>query len=133
MQQDQRAEAHRRRRIWRSTAEKRRIVELTLAPSASVARIAQAEGINANLIFKWRQAYLRGELDESTAPATSLLPVMVADTVVAPSAPSQPEPQPRTPANGAAIHIELPGRAKIAIAEGADVTMVRAILGSLRA
>jgi transposase-like protein len=28
--------------------EKRRIVELTLVPGASVARIAQAEGVNAN-------------------------------------------------------------------------------------
>jgi transposase-like protein len=38
------------RKRW-SLEEKRRIVGLTLAPGASVARIAQAEGVNANQVF----------------------------------------------------------------------------------
>ncbi len=36
--------AERRVRRWRSVAEKRRIVELTLAPGASVALVARAHG-----------------------------------------------------------------------------------------
>ena len=43
----------------RSIAEKRRIVEETLAPGASVARVARAHGINANQVFGWRRLYLR--------------------------------------------------------------------------
>jgi transposase len=39
----------------RSIAEKRRIVEETLAPSASVARVARAHGVNANQVFGWRR------------------------------------------------------------------------------
>jgi len=49
------------RKRW-SVEEKRRIVELTLVPGASVARVAQAEGVNANQVFLWRRAYRNGEL-----------------------------------------------------------------------
>ena len=55
--------------------EKRRIVELTLEPGASVAEVARAHGMNANQVFKWRRAYERGELSE---PCSALLPVTVA-------------------------------------------------------
>ena len=67
------------RRIRRSwpVADKRRIVELTLAPGASVARVARAHGVNANQVFVWRRAFERGELVESAALATALLPVTV--------------------------------------------------------
>jgi transposase-like protein len=43
----------------RSIAEKRRIVEETLAPGASVARVARAHGINANQVF-WMASALPG-------------------------------------------------------------------------
>ena len=46
----------------RSIAEKRRIVEETLAEGASVARIARAHGVNANQVFGWRRLYLSGRL-----------------------------------------------------------------------
>ena len=46
----------------RSIAEKRRIVEETLAPGASVARVARAHGVNANQVFGWRRLYLAGRL-----------------------------------------------------------------------
>jgi len=39
----------------RSIAEKRRIVEETLTPGASVARVARAHGVNANQVFGWRR------------------------------------------------------------------------------
>jgi transposase len=48
---------------------------LTLAPGASVARVARAHGVNANQVFVWRRAFERGELAESAALATALLPV----------------------------------------------------------
>lgn len=58
----------------RSIAEKRRIVEETLSPGASVARIARAHGVNANQVFGWRRLYLAGRLGEQK-PGTKLLPV----------------------------------------------------------
>ena len=55
------------RRRWRSVAEKRRIVELTLVPGASVALVARAHGVNANQVFKWRRDFERGELSEAVS------------------------------------------------------------------
>lgn len=60
------------RKRW-SLEEKRRIVELALVPGASVARIAQAEGVNANQVFLWRRACRKGELLLGSA----LLPVVI--------------------------------------------------------
>jgi transposase-like protein len=51
----------------RSIAEKRRIVEETLAPGASVARVARAHGVNANQVFGWRRLYQGGRLGEQKA------------------------------------------------------------------
>ena len=39
-------------------------MQLTLKPGASVAQVAQAHGVNANQVFKWRRAFDRGELSE---------------------------------------------------------------------
>lgn len=45
-------------------SEKRRMVELTFQPGASVAQVARANGVNANQLFGWRRAFERGELAE---------------------------------------------------------------------
>jgi transposase len=120
------AEAGRRvMRKRRSVAEKRRIVELTLEPGASVARVSQAEGVNANQVFAWRRALGRGELVERGSELAGLLLVAVtAETDAG---------QRSSPATGAAgsIHIELQGRALLSIECGADPVLVRVILESL--
>ena len=48
------------KRRKRSKAERRQIVEETLKPGISVARVAQAHGVNANQIFQWRKLYREG-------------------------------------------------------------------------
>jgi transposase len=63
----------------RSIAEKRRIVEETLVPGASVARVARAHGVNANQVFGWRRPYLAGRLGEPKA-GVKLLPVRVSES-----------------------------------------------------
>src|SRR5579864_4214189 len=62
-----------RRRRW-SEAERRQIVEETLAAGASVARVARVHGVNANQVFTWRRLYRRGLLG-----AAGLLPVKIAE------------------------------------------------------
>jgi transposase len=64
-------------RVRRSVAEKRRIVELTLQAGASVAQVAQAEGVNSHQVFQWRRAYRLGELVEARDRASSLLMVAI--------------------------------------------------------
>ena len=57
MVQSEGSGAERRVRRWRSVAEKLRILELTFEPQMSVALVARAHGVNANQVFKWRQAF----------------------------------------------------------------------------
>src|SRR6266567_8072880 len=45
------------KRRYRALEEKRRIVEETLAEGTSVALVARAHGVNANLVFNWRRLY----------------------------------------------------------------------------
>jgi transposase len=121
--------AERRVRRFRSVAEKRRIVELTFEPGASVALVARAHGVNANQVFAWRRAFKSGELAVPAAPATALLPVTVSARCGAEMGELAAE-QPR--ATVGAIHIEFPGRALISVESGADPSLVRSILESLR-
>ncbi len=99
-------------------------MQLTLRPGASVAEGARAQGVNANQVFKWRRAFERGELSE---PSTALIPV----TVTSQEDQGRETGEVATPAAGA-IHIELPGRAVISVESGADPSLVRSILESLR-
>jgi transposase-like protein len=69
-------------RLRRSVQEKRQMVEATLEPGTSVARVALAYGVNANLLFYWRKLYrewrlIDGKKLSPTAPR--LLPVRIAD------------------------------------------------------
>ena len=114
----------RRVRRFRSISEKLQIVQLTLKPGASVAEVARAHGVNANQVFKWRRAFERGELSESSV---ALIPV----TMASPRDESRETEEAARPAAGA-IHIELPGRATISVESGADSSLVRSILESLR-
>jgi transposase len=116
-------------RVWRTAAEKRRIVELTLQPGMSVARVAQTEGVNSHQVFQWRRAYRQGVLSERTTESVSLLPVVVA-TSGAQIRERCREPKPAG-ATGA-IHIEFPGRAAITVESGANIDLLRTVLESLR-
>ncbi|MGA7769336.1 MAG: transposase [Candidatus Sulfotelmatobacter sp.] len=113
----------------RSIVEKRRIVEETLVPGASVARVARAHGINANQVFGWRRLYLAGRLGEQK-PGIKLLPVRVsanksAPVVVEHRVTDVSQPQPGT------IHIEL-RQAQVRIEGSADPALVRVLLECLR-
>jgi transposase len=96
-----------------------------MEPGASVSLVARAHGLNANQLFKWRRAFERGELIDSTVSPQALLPV----TITAPSAPEMREP---VSAGSGSIHIEFPGRAIISVERGADSALLRNVLESLR-
>ena len=59
------------RRRW-PVEEKCRIVEQTLKPGASVARVALAHGVNANQVFSWRRQYRQGLLGKRNAGPVNL-------------------------------------------------------------
>ena|SRR5579859_4173778 len=117
----------------RSIAEKRRIVEETLAPGASVARVARAHGINANQVFGWRRLYLAGRLGEQK-PGMKLLPVRVSESKAAPVVvePAESHVLDVAQAQRSTIHIEL-RQAQVRIEGSADPALVRVLLECLRA
>jgi transposase len=123
------AERHARRRY--SVAEKRRIVELTFESGASVAQVAQVNGVNANQVFTWRRAFERGELVEAVPASSALLPVIVAAPCEAAMEVAQVAVD-EAPRPSGAIHIEFPGRAMISVESGADPVLLRLICESLR-
>jgi transposase len=83
--------AARQRHFW-SAEEKRRIVAESFTPGASVSKVAQRYGVNANLLFTWRRREARSAALGAGGEPVKLLPVTVATagTLAAPAAASQP-------------------------------------------
>jgi transposase len=119
-----------RERRRHSISEKRRIVEQTFEPGASVAQVALANGVNANQVFTWRRAFKRGELVECGSDSTALLSVVMAASPAAPGT-EQEASAAATTAGSGAIHMEFPGRVLITAECGADPKLLRAVLESL--
>jgi len=116
-------EGGREKRRMRSKAERRRIVEETLEPGASVARVARAHEVNANQVFRWRKLYREGRL-EPRGPGT-LLPVRIRRR--------RENPRRKAPDGVSAtgtIDIDL-GHARVRIHGAADPACVRATLEGL--
>ena len=113
----------------RSIAEKRRIVEETLVPGASVAKVARAHGVNANQVFGWRRLYLAGRLGEQK-PGIKLLPVRVSESQSAPVVVEHGTTDGSQPQSGT-IHIKL-RQAQVRIEGSADPALVRVLLECLR-
>jgi transposase len=114
----------------RSIAEKRRIVEETLAPGSSVARVARAHGVNANQVFGWRRLYLAGRLGEQK-PGIKLLPVRMSESKSTPVVVEHRVTDVSQRQSGT-IHIEL-RQAQVRIAGNVDPALVRVLLECLRA
>ena len=111
------------KRLRRTREEKRRIVEATFVPGASIARVAREHGVNANQVFQWRHEYRKGALGVRQQAQSKLLPVTVTAEPMSGTA--------LAAAPAGSIHIELPGRAVISVEAGVDPALVRAVLGSL--
>jgi len=143
--------AGRRPRKW-SVNDKRRIVEETFVPGASVSIVARRHDVNANLLFDWRRQYRKGTLTERKAaepqfirigviePDGSLRPLPVSEDPPAASA-SQPRSaciyaetaQREAPAMPESVktgitEIELPNRIKVRFDAGIDEATLRRVL-----
>jgi transposase len=110
---------------------KEELVRQSLEPGASVSAIALRNGINANMLFKWRRQHLRAA-GQRAAPAV-LLPVEVVAqaavvTVPKPIVPTMPAPKP-APRNGV-IELEIAGvqlRVRGAVDEASLCSVLRAL------
>lgn len=107
--------------------EKRRVVEETLQPGASVARVARAHGVNANQVFAWRRLYRQGLLERTNGKAVGLLPVHVVETSAVNKAAGSRSAQ-RTPLG--LIQVELP-KGHLRINGRVDADALRVVLEKL--
>lgn len=112
----------------RSALERRRIVEETLEPGASVSRVSRRHGINANQVFQWRRLYREGRLEGRRELDGKLLPVLISEQAEL----CQDEQALTAPTKAGTIHIELPGRALISLENGVDARLACAVLDCLR-
>ena len=116
-------------RLRRSVQEKREIVEATLVPGTSVARVALAYGVNTNMVFYWRKLYREGRLVERkklTPSSLRLLPVRISDAL--PGEVSRPDAAPAKPSTGLpTIGIEIAGKGQLTI-DGCDEHALRIVL-----
>lgn len=121
-------------RRFHSIEKKRRIVEESFLPNASVARVARSHGVNANQVFSWRKLYQQGLLGP-TRPQAELLPAQIADPVgqeILPALTGRVDPSPPSPAISVAgtIYLELP-KAQLRIEGAADPAVLRTLLDCL--
>ena len=117
------------KRQYRGLAEKRRIVEETLAEGASVARVARAHGVNANLVFNWRRLYQAGRLGRSGE--AELLPVRVTPESSTERNASLCAPGVTPSSSVGTIHIRL-NHAQVSIEGSADPVLLGVLLECLQ-
>jgi transposase len=116
-------EAAKAKKRRRTIQERRGIVEETLVPGASVARVARRHDVNANQVFYWRKLFREGRLGISMNP--QLLPVKVE----AERAPEPVKSNIRTLSPGT-MEIEFP-RGTLRIAGSVDVVTLRTAIECL--
>jgi len=117
-----------RRRRW-SDEDKRRIVEETLAPAASVNAVAKRHGLHPSQIFSWRRA-LR---ESGFAPAgpTQFAPMVIGEAAVAPPPlPAPAEAKPAMPFHSR-IEIVLGRGRRIVVGADVDAEALRRVLDVL--
>lgn len=107
---------------------KAKLVQQCLEPGASVSAIALEHGINANMLFTWRRAWLR-ESSAASQAETTLLPVRIEPQESVGAAVSTPKSQAAT-ATGL-IELEIAG-AKVRLRGNVQEDSLRAVLRALR-
>ena len=118
-----------------SAAFKRKLVKLTGQAGASVAAIALAHGINANLLFKWRRTQFSRSARLKPVTQAVLLPVTM--DPLPPAGAIIDSPTPTVLASSAraleagVIEIEV-GGARVRLRGSVDPDSVRCVLQALR-
>ena len=109
---------------------KRLLAQQASEPGISVSQLAREQGVNANMLFKWRRHYRAGQFEEASAVPV-LLPVSVTAPTDLPTAASSSAPS-ETALGSSGIEIAFVD-CTLRIDRQADMTMVRAVLALLRA
>ena len=101
----------------------------SLEPGASVSAISLRNGINANMLFKWRREHLRAA--GQRAVPTVLLPVEVAARANVLTVPAPIVPACRPSARNGVIELEVAG-AQLRVRGAVDEASLCSVLRALR-
>jgi transposase len=109
---------------------KRRLAAAACEAGVSVSKLSMANGVNANMLFKWRREFRAGLLEHIPEAGTTLLPVVLAE---APSvmAPVTASPTSSPAAASSAIEVMFVD-AVVRVHAGVDAALLRTIFQSLR-
>jgi transposase len=121
-----------RRRRQHDRSFKTELIRQSLEPGASVSAIALQNGINANLLFKWRREQRRTSRP-ATEPAV-LLPVCVGPSTqlgAASSALVSAATSASRASRASVIELEIAG-AQLRLRDGVDEAMLASVLRALR-
>lgn len=104
---------------------KQRLALAACEPGVSVSKLAQAHGVNANMVFKWRRELRASQGATMAREAAGLLPVVV-----------QPESMLASPPSATVrvcpIEIVI-GDATVRVSADTNAALLRMVLQSLRA
>ena len=129
IRQDSGGKAKRRKH---ELAFKRELIERCLRPGASVSAIALENGLNANLLFKWRRTHLRASCSDAREPGRGdvpkMLPVTIRATAVGDMTAQLPMPRP----SPGVIEIDI-GAARVRVRGAVDEANLRCVLQVLGA
>jgi transposase len=116
-----------RRRRW-SDADKRRMLQETLIPGATVTAVAKRHGVGTGQIYTWRRQALAGSIGE-------FVPVMIGESGGTPDGlPPEcalPEPRSIPSERGSLVEIELPSGIRLRVDSTVDVVALRRIVVAL--
>lgn len=106
---------------------KRRLATAACEAGVTVSKLSMANGVNTNMVFKWRREYRAGLLDDMPETGATMLSVVLADTslMVAPAT----APAPTTASSAVEI---IFADAVVRAHEGVDAALLRTIFQSLR-
>jgi transposase len=112
---------------------KRRLAAAACEAGVSVSKLAMANAVNANMVFKWRRELRAGLFDDAPAGVTKLLPVVLTAAPV--EVESDAATAPRSPSSSTAVAmIEIViADAVVRVHGSADAVMLATIFQSLRA
>ena len=120
-------------------AEKRRIVELTLRPGASLVAIAHEHVVNPNSLYRWKRLYRAGKLDAPAKPPARVAGSAASATFVPVSV--VPEVRRTQPATRSDAVADRSGIVQLVLASGAalriettalDAALVCALVAELQ-
>jgi transposase len=101
---------------------KREIVAASLAPGASVSKVARHYDVNANQVFKWRKRYREGVGTPVVAAARELVAVTIT---------ADPTGVPRSSPLAETIEIDLGAQYRVRVGNGVDAGALRCVIDVL--